>query len=622
MMADNPIFVGADPHAYCFDGTIYVYPTSGASRQFFVYSSEDLQTWQSHQPILDFTEISWIPNDKCAWAPGIIEKNGTFYFYYSVGPKPSSIGVAYSQLPTGPFVDSGQAVLSDNDDPSFEAIDPMVFRDPISSKYYLYVGGSAGAKLRIFELNDDIKSISQEILATTPFNFTEGAFMHYRNGIYYLSYSHGQYRYDTYSVHYATSSTPLGPWNYKGAILVSNDDYKGPGHHSFLYNSEEDEWYIFYHRWENVEGSGPYSGSRVIAIDYLRYDEDGQIKPVIMTEKGIAIKHILTCSSYEEPIVKTFTNPLNPGPDPWMLYYNGNYYLTTSQGNCIRMWKAPTLSALKTTPAITVWKDDNPARSHGIWAPEFHFINNRWYLYYTAMAATKVDTTHRMHVLESAGKDPLGPYQYKGRLFDPANDQYAIDGSVFQHPGDGQWYFLWAAHPGHVIHIARMANPWTLATNGVVLPASGFGCQEVREGPAVLKRNGKLFLTYSACDTGKPDYKIGMLMADDTSDVLDPNSWRQYPEPVFERNDSAGVFGPGHHGFFRSPDGMEDWIVYHAKTNSQYTYRGRTTRAQKFTWNPDGTPNFGKPLSLDTVLEEPSKDADILSDELNREPVQ
>jgi GH43 family beta-xylosidase len=197
----------------------------------------------------------------------------------------------------------------------------------------------------------------------------------------------------------------------------------------------------------------------------------------------------------------------------------------------------------------------------------------------------------------------LGPYSYKGRLINPTNDQYAIDGSVFQQP-DGAWYFLWAARPGHVLTIARMANPWTLAGNGVVIPASGFGCEEVREGPVVLKRNGKLFLIYSACDTGKPDYKLGMLIADENADVLDPKSWKQYPKPVFERNDANGVFGPGHNGFFRSSDGA-DWIVYHAKTASNYTYRGRSTRVQKIGWNTDGTPDLGLPLPLSAVLREP-----------------
>jgi hypothetical protein len=74
-----------------------------------------------------------------------------------------------------------------------------------------------------------------------------------------------------------------------------------------------------------------------------------------------------------------FTNPINPSADPWMLFHEGHYYLTTTQGNGLRMWKARTLAALKTASPVTVWTDDDPSRSHGIWAPEFHLINNRWY---------------------------------------------------------------------------------------------------------------------------------------------------------------------------------------------------------------------------------------------------
>ena len=299
-----------------------------------------------------------------------------------------------------------------------------------------------------------------------------------------------------------------------------------------------------------------------------------------------------------------FQNPINPGPDPWMEYFGGNYYLTTTQGDSIRMWKSPTIGGLKTAKAVTVWKDEDPSRSRGMWAAEFHFISNSWYLYYTATSSDNKDSNHRMHVLESAGTDPLGPYVYKGRLFNPTNDAYAIDGTVFQKP-DGSWYFLWAAQPGHVLTIARMADPWTLSGHGVVIPASGFGCEEVREGPVVLKRQGTLFLVYSACDTGKPDYKLGMLIADETADVMNPKSWKQHPMPVFERNDAGGVFGPGHNGFFLAADGT-DWIVYHAKTASNYTYRGRSTRVQKFDWNEDGTPNFGQRLLLSAELIEPA----------------
>jgi hypothetical protein len=74
-------------------------------------------------------------------------------------------------------------------------------------------------------------------------------------------------------------------------------------------------------------------------------------------------------------------------------------------------------------------------------------------------------------------------------------------------------------------------------------------------------------------------------MADENANVMNPDEWEQYPEPIFERNDAAGVFGPGHHGFFQSPDATEDWIVYHGKTSSQYTRHERTNRAQNFIWN-------------------------------------
>lgn len=303
-----------------------------------------------------------------------------------------------------------------------------------------------------------------------------------------------------------------------------------------------------------------------------------------------------------------FQNPINRGPDPWMVYFDGNYYLSTTQGDAIRVWKASSLAGLKIAKPVTVWTDTNATRSAGIWAPEVHFLNHRWYMYYTATSSDHADESHRVYVLESAGDSPLGPYKYKARLFNPANDHYAIDPTVFQNEKDGSLYLIWAAHPRHVLYIARMSNPYTLEGDGVYLPADGFGCEHVREGPEILQRNGRIFLIYSICDTGTPDYKLGMLIADAKSNLMDAQSWKQYPRPVFERDDDNQVFGPGHCGFFQSPDGSEDWIVYHAKTTSAYTYKGRTTRAQKFGWNADGTPDFGVPLPLGALIKEPSNE--------------
>lgn len=283
----NPVMDGADPDILLVDDAVWMYTTSGPQKQFFAYSSTDLVNWQTHGPILDFDDVPWIPADKYAWAPGVFQKNGTYYLYYSVGPKPSYIGVAAAASPAGPFIDSGAPLLADNNDPSFEAIDAMVFTDPQTGTSYLYAGGSAGSRLRVFELNSDMISFAQEIGVSNPYQFTEGSFMHYNDGIYYMSYSHGTWNYDSYSVHYSTASTPCGPWTYRGVLMQSSDTHKGPGHHSFLYNAAMDQWYIFYHRWNDRTGSGPYSGSRSIAIENMQYNANGTIRPFTLTDTGV-----------------------------------------------------------------------------------------------------------------------------------------------------------------------------------------------------------------------------------------------------------------------------------------------------------------------------------------------
>lgn len=283
----NPLMPGADPQAVVVGTNVWLYPTWGGDR-FFTFASSDFQHWQRYGPVLEFKNVSWIQDDgqrrHFAWAPGVIEKNNLFYFYYSVGPQnptPSRIGVATAKNPQGPFKDSGKPLLTGGS--GYEAIDPMVFTDPQSGTSYFYAGGSAGSKLRIFEMNPDMVSFKREIPVETPPHFTEGVYMHYREGVYYLSYSHGGWQSSSYSVHYATGKTPIGPWTYRGVILSSNERYKGPGHHSFFQDPRNGQWLIAYHRWENQSGDGPYRGSRVLCIDRVEYGTNGLILPIVMT---------------------------------------------------------------------------------------------------------------------------------------------------------------------------------------------------------------------------------------------------------------------------------------------------------------------------------------------------
>jgi len=327
---------------------------------------------------------------------------------------------------------------------------------------------------------------------------------------------------------------------------------------------------------------------------------------------------------YAQTQPATFTNPLLPtGADPWSIYHNGYYYYTHTTGRNITLWKTRSLSELGTAPSQVVWTPPATGpNSHGIWAPELHFLANKWYLYYSADAGT--NQTHRLWVLENPSPDPLqGTWTDKGQLTDATN-KWAIDGSVFEN--NGQLYAVWSGWEGDVngrqnIYLARLENPWTIVGERVKLSTPVFSWErdgdlhspdnpphvDVNEGPQVLRHGQQLFLIYSASGCWTDSYTLGMLSANVGSDLLALGSWRKSPVPVFRPNPGAGVYAPGHNSFFKSPDGQQDWILYHANSEPGQGCGGfRSPRAQPFTWNPDGTPNFGVPVATKQPLPRPS----------------
>ena len=319
-----------------------------------------------------------------------------------------------------------------------------------------------------------------------------------------------------------------------------------------------------------------------------------------------------------EPVAEgAFTNPLNQsGPDPWMTYYDGNYYLaaTTWGGPDVglTMRKAPTIRELKDAPAVQIWQDSTPDRCCNYWAPEFFLIDGpngpRWYGHFTGGAAgTDFVNTQYMHVIESVGTDPMGPYTYKGKLV----ERNALDGTVLTLGGKTYAvYSVW--NETQDLAIKEMSSPWETTGEEVILarPTYDWERQEgtVNEGPVALYRGDRTFLVYSASACWGPNYKLGLLTYQG-GDPLDPDAWVKRAQPVFQRADSKGVFAPGHNTFFESPDGTETWMVYHA--NDQATDAcdmGRTPRVQRITFDADGTPNFGEPVSTSTLVAPPSRD--------------
>ena len=301
-VARNPEFQGADPYAMFIGRELWVFPTGGptgtsggswTADRFGAWSSTNLKHWRSRGELLRRDHIKWIGDDGARehflWAPTVARSHGKWYLYYSVGPQnptPSRIGVAVANRPQGPYRDIGRPLVSGGD--GFEAIDPMVFVDPRSKIPYLYAGGSAGARLRVWELKPDMVTIAREVPVDQPPQFTEGAFMHERAGVYYLSYSHGHWNGPDYSVHYATAPSPTGPWRYRGAILTGDARHQGPGHHSFVRDPGSGRWIIVYHRWEQPPGSAPFRGERQVAVDRVTYASDGAIRPIVMTDGAAA----------------------------------------------------------------------------------------------------------------------------------------------------------------------------------------------------------------------------------------------------------------------------------------------------------------------------------------------
>ncbi|MGA8118032.1 MAG: glycoside hydrolase family 43 protein, partial [Actinocatenispora sp.] len=301
-----------------------------------------------------------------------------------------------------------------------------------------------------------------------------------------------------------------------------------------------------------------------------------------------------------------FRSPLNAGPDPFVTWYSGRYYLSTTQGDAIRIWSAPSLNQLLAAAPTEVWRDPDPSRNQQVWAPEFYLIDGHWYIYYTADDGT--DDHHRLYVVESEGTDPLGPYHFKARLQPPNLDQWAIDPTVLSRNGALYLGFSSISGDGHnSLYLAPMSNPWTVG-NGVYLPAAGCASDTVREAPEFLHHGSTTWLVYSTCDTGKPDYQLWEKSLADGADPLVPGNWTQHDGAVFARNDATGVYGPGHNAFFSSPDGAETWLVYAAKNTAAYTYAGRTTRAQRIGFRVDGSPDLGQPLAAGATQPLPSGD--------------
>ncbi|MET8151455.1 glycoside hydrolase family 43 protein [Actinoplanes sp. NPDC049668] len=288
----------------------------------------------------------------------------------------------------------------------------------------------------------------------------------------------------------------------------------------------------------------------------------------------------------------------------------GRYYFTGSVPEYDRLVVrgATTIAGLATAAESVVWRRPatGPMGGH-IWAPELHRIAGRWYLYFAAGDAGNVFRI-RMYVLESPLDDPTDPagWTLRGQLATEW-DGFSLDATTFAHRG--RRYLVWAQSEPEIavnssLYIAEMSSPLALKSKPtrIATPTRSWEIQgfRVNEGPAVLVRNGRVFVTFSASATDAR-YCVGLLTADARADLLAHASWSKTPDPVFVTNTATGRYGPGHNSFTVAEDGVTDVLVYHARdyrdiVGDPLYDPNRHTRVQRLYWHPDGTPLFGVPV--------------------------
>mmetsp|Transcript_45818 Transcript_45818/g.106460 ORF Transcript_45818/g.106460 Transcript_45818/m.106460 type:complete len:369 (-) Transcript_45818:19-1125(-) len=316
-----------------------------------------------------------------------------------------------------------------------------------------------------------------------------------------------------------------------------------------------------------------------------------------------------------------FSNPVSHGADPWIIRHGDSYLWCYANAANTKIY-INSFSDLNGPfgKAHLVFRapSEGPCSSE-VWAPELHFLDGRFYIYFAASDGNNAN--HLSFVLQSDGADPLGPYSLHGPLatgdgHGPLEFVWAIDMTILNH--GGRRYAVWSGWdaPGsdrQFIYIAPMLDPLTLAGRRVCLCSNcsypweltedGAGSRGLNEGPQVLQHGGRTFIVYSCGASWLSTYKLGMLELLGAN-PLDPRCWRKHPSPVFAS--AGGTIGVGHSCFVASPDLRELWHVYHAKTTQVPGWDDRKIFMQPLGFAQDGFPLFGSPIQRGELQAAPS----------------
>lgn len=336
------------------------------------------------------------------------------------------------------------------------------------------------------------------------------------------------------------------------------------------------------------------------------------MKTISLLIHKIVLLLVFLCATqlYAQNLKKNqFDNPLAlQRADPFVTKAtDGTYYFiaTAPEYDRIEISSSKTINGIKDAKPVVIWrKHEKGIMGAHIWAPELHRIEGKWYIYFAAGSTENKWAIHK-YALSNPSKDPTkGVWKEEGQIKSKI-DVFSLDATTFEL--NGQRYFIWVDRASDKVvntglFISKMSSPTMLEDKQTVITQPDYPWEmhkyKVNEGPAVLIRNGKVFVTFSASATDAT-YCIGLLWAEIGSDLLDAASWHKLPEPVFFTNETYKRYGPGHNSFTVSEDGKTDIMIYHARDYKEIigdalSDPNRNTRARVLKWTKDGMPDFGQ----------------------------
>lgn len=378
---------------------------------------------------------------------------------------------------------------------------------------------------------------------------------------------------------------------------------------------------------------------------------------------GIPVSAVTTEETEVIPEGETFKSHfINLGGDPWVTYHDGWYYYMVT-GNGFYVAKSRELERVNSNPVsvfnMSDLKDgENFSIVKELWAPELHFIDGFWYIYFTAYDGETVDSSasngctgtaknHRMYVLKSKTDDAQGEYEFMGQIKEELSDyenddkwqnatynikpgHFAIDQTVFK--WNGKLYAAWSGWSGYEnidqrIYIAEMSDPCTISGKRVELSRPELAYETysvspaINEGPqALISPDGKtLNIAFSVNLFTSSHYSLGLLTLKENGNPLNTEDWTKSQEPLFETSIENSTYSVGHCSFVPSPDKSEYYVIYHARRGEDTNANPREIRTQQFYWNTDGTPSFDDALSAADLVPVPSGTADLNRTEIEAE---